>query len=330
MRLAIIDDNTMSQTNGVVTTLEALKNEFWARGLMNTIHITPDWFTHVPAGVYPGARLPLDFWRCREFINRFDPTHLHICTEGPLGLYARRMFQNNRWKYTTSFHTRWDLYMHKSFGINLKITMRYLRWFHKHSAAVLINTKTQLHELQDQGFTNLQCWSRGVNKELFCFSHCTDNTKPILLSVGRLSKEKNLDDFCQLDYTRYHLRCVGDGPDRKRLESLYPWVTFLGELKGNALAAEYQKADCFVFPSKSDTFGLVMIESMSCGTPVAAYPVQGPLDAIDHGTTGILDENLRLAVEKALMIPRSTVYEGSHRWTWSNTADIFLRTLVAK
>ncbi len=330
MRLAIIDDNSTEQTNGVVTTLDALKNEFRARGLTNVRHITPDWFRHVPAGVYPGARLPLNFWRCGELIEDFAPTHLHICTEGPLGLYARHMFQNKGWKYTTSFHTRWDLYMHKSFGINPKITMRYLKWFHKHSAAVLINTKTQLLELQAQGFSNLQCWSRGVDKSTFSFSNHHRGVRPILLSVGRLSREKNLDDFCQLEPNLYDLRCVGDGPDKKRLASLYPWVTFLGELRGESLAAEYQKADCFVFPSKSDTFGLVMIESMSCGTPVAAYPVQGPLDAVDQGVTGILDENLRLAVEKALMIPRSTVYEGSHRWTWSNTADIFLRTLVAK
>lgn len=330
MRLAIIDDNSQYQTNGVVTTVEALKQEFWARGLTDTIHITPDWFTHVPAGVYPGARFPLDFWRCREFIANFEPTHLHICTEGPLGLYARRIFQNKGWKYTTSFHTRWDLYMHKSFGINPKITMRYLKWFHKHSAAVLINTKTQLEELQQQGFNNLECWSRGVDKELFSFSSGAVDTKPTLLSVGRLSREKNLDDFCQLDHTQYHLRCVGDGPERKRLETQYPWVIFLGELKGKALASEYQKADCFVFPSKSDTFGLVMIESMSCGTPVAAYPVQGPLDAIDQGVTGVMNQNLRQAVEKALMIPRATVHKGSHRWTWSNTADIFLRTLVDK
>ena len=330
MRLVIVDDNSKDQTNGVVTTLKALKQEFSHRKLDKVLHITPDLFFHVPAYVYPGARFPVNLWRNSQLIDDFAPTHLHICTEGPLGLCARQMFKSRNWKYTTSFHTRWDLYLQKSFGINPNITIDYLRWFHKHSAAVLVNTQTQLQEMEQQRFANLVCWSRGVDKSVFSFDDHKKNLKPILLSVGRLSKEKNLDDFCLLDHRQYTLRCVGDGPDRKRLENLYPWVSFLGEKKGNDLAKEYQQADCFVFPSKSDTFGLVMIESMSCGTPVAAYPVQGPLDAVDQGTTGILNHDLKSAVQKALMIPRSTVSHGSERWTWGNTADIFLRTLVPK
>jgi glycosyltransferase involved in cell wall biosynthesis len=329
MRLIIIDDNTATQTNGVVTTMREVKKELLGRGI-SIQHTTPDSFITVPAGVYPGAKLVLNPRRLRELIDEFDATHLHICTEGSLGLYARWFFKSQNWRYTTSVHTRWDLYLKNATGIDPKWGLRYMRWFHKHSAASLVNTESMHQELKSKGWNNLVTWTRGVDQRLFEFRDHPPGARPRVLCVGRISGEKNLDAFCQLDATLYDLICVGDGPQLATLKTQYPHVTFLGELHGQPLAQQYQQADCFVFPSKSDTFGLVMIESMSTGTAVAAYPVPGPQDVVEQGVTGFLAQDLGVAVEQCLRLSRKTVHQGSQKWSWSNTADIFLNTLVPK
>jgi glycosyltransferase involved in cell wall biosynthesis len=203
-----------------------------------------------------------------------------------------------------------------------------MKWFHQKSSTILVNSASMKNELEANGWKNLKIWTRGVDRTIFDFKDRHVSHKPVLLSVGRISAEKNLDVFCRLDYNKYQLVCVGDGPDLPRLKRLYPWVTFLGQLKGLQLAAQYQEADVFVFPSVTDTFGLVMIESMSTGTPVAAFPAQGPVDVIEQGVTGWIDPDLETAIAQCLSLPRQKVYEGSKKWSWESTADIFLETLV--
>lgn len=330
MRLVIVDDNCQDQVNGVVTTMNAVKKQLFSRGIHNLIHITPDQMMSMPALVYPGARIPLNFWNLKKRIEAYEPTHLHICTEGVLGLTARQFFQNNNWRYTTSFHTRWDHYLKEKFGVPANKTMRYLKWFHQNSAATLVNTPTMQREMVLLGLSQAITWSRGVNTQLFQFNDRKCDLKPTLLSVGRISAEKNLEVFCNLSSEKYNLVCVGDGPDLKRLQNKYPGVTFTGQLSGKQLVHQYQNADCFVFTSKSDTFGLVMIESMSVGTPVAAFPVQGPIDVVDDGVTGVLNDDIQTAISQCLSLSRKTVFEGSKRWSWEKTTDIFVDTLVPK
>jgi len=330
MRLVIVDDNCQDQVNGVVTTMNEVKKQLFSRGIYNLIHITPDQMMSMPALVYPGARIPLNFWNLTKRIEAYEPTHLHICTEGVLGLTARQFFQNKNWRYTTSFHTRWDHYLQEKFGVPANKTMRYLKWFHQNSAATLVNTPTMQREMVSLGLSQAITWSRGVDTQLFQFNDRKCSDKPTLLSVGRVSAEKNLEVFCSLSPEKYNLVCVGDGPDLKRLQKTYPWVTFTGQLSGKQLVQQYQNADCFVFTSKSDTFGLVMIESMSVGTPVAAFPVQGPIDVVDDGVTGSLNHDIDAAISQCLTLCRQTVFAGSKKWSWKKTADIFVDTLVPK
>ena len=328
MRLVIVDDNTFDQTNGVVTTMNAVKQQLFDRGIHSLYHITPQQFCTIPALIYPGAKLAIDSWRLPTMVENLLPTHLHICTEGVLGIAARTAFDKRGWRYTTSAHTRWDLYLNKMLGCSTKWGNQYMKWFRQKSSTILVNSASMKNELEANGWKNLKIWTRGVDRTIFDFKDRHVSHKPVLLSVGRISAEKNLDVFCRLDYNKYQLVCVGDGPDLPRLKRLYPWVTFLGQLKGLQLAAQYQEADVFVFPSVTDTFGLVMIESMSTGTPVAAFPAQGPVDVIEQGVTGWIDPDLETAIAQCLSLPRQKVYEGSKKWSWESTADIFLETLV--
>ena len=327
MKLLLVNDNTRNQTNGVVTTFKGVLNELEGREIL-TYHVTPDHFRHFGLPGYPDVRITMDPWNLKSVVDWFKPTHVHIATEGVLGHAARRLCQARGWRYSTSFHTRWDSITDEMVGFGGERVRRHLRWFHSQSHSVLATTEGMKSLLEGWGFERVITWTRGVDKTLFSFRVPTDHPRPVLLNVGRVSVEKNLDTFCQLDPSKYDLRLVGDGPSLPRLKSLYPHVSFLGELKGESLAQQYQDADCFVFPSRSDTFGLVMIESMSTGTPVAAYPVQGPIDVVEQGVTGYVDEDLERAVDRCLGLDRHLVERGSQRWTWKNTADIFLNSLV--
>jgi glycosyltransferase involved in cell wall biosynthesis len=208
-------------------------------------------------------------------------------------------------------------------------TWWYLRWFHKNSERVLVTTASIEQELTARGFENLRVWTRGVDRTYFSSSVRTgSNVRPVLLSVGRVSKEKGLDDFCRLDMPWCHKIIVGDGPYRAELERRYPTVEFVGAQRGLALASYYAQADVFVFTSRADTFGVVNIEALACGTPVAAYPVPGPIDIVESGVTGYLDWNLAHAVERCLTLDRDQVESASLRWTWDTCWRIFRDSLV--
>ena len=326
--ILIITDNLPEQINGVVTTYKNIQ----ARAILdgyNVILLTPMEFVHVSCPGYSEVKISFP-WQIGKKIRKVAPDYIHIATEGPLGLYARFYLDKHHRKYNTAYHTKFPEGLKKVLGIPESITWKYVRWFHKHSGRVLTTTDSMVKELKDNGFWgDIKSWTRGVDRNIFNIScRNSKSNEVVLLCVCRLSPEKNLDAFCSLDYPNTRKVLVGDGPDRARLEKLYPDVEFVGFKTGKELAKYYANADVFVFPSKWETFGIVMIEAMACGTPVAAYPVQGPLDVIDQGVTGFVNEDLTSAISSCLQLDRDRVLKGSQRWSWDNAWKIFRDSLT--
>jgi glycosyltransferase involved in cell wall biosynthesis len=318
--ILIITDNLPDQINGVVTTFKNLEVQAEMDGY-KIVYIDPRQFHHINAPGYPEVKisLPIGIGKKIEAVNA---DHIHIATEGPIGLAGRLYLDRTNKVYNTSYHTKFPEFLNEIYGIPTSYTYRYVRWFHKHSGVVLTTTQTMVTDLQSNGFDgNIVPWTRGVDRSNLSptIKHPT-NKVPVVLYVGRVSKEKNLEALCQLD--NYDIRIVGDGPDRERLSAAYPHINFLGYKHGTDLANEYISADVFVFPSKTDTFGIVIIEALSVGTPVAAYPVPGPIDILDE-VTGVMDEDLEVAVGRALLLDRDQVKRSSCKWTWEECWNIF-------
>jgi glycosyltransferase involved in cell wall biosynthesis len=264
-------------------------------------------------------------------IKEINPDHIHIATEGPLGLSARKYLTKHNIRYNTAYHTKFPEGIKKLIGVPEAITWAYVRWFHKHAGKVLTTTDTMVKDLQSHGFDgDIVSWTRGVDREIFTPNLREKTTAKYLLCVARVSKEKNLEQFFELDYPGYLKIMVGDGPMLETYKKKYTDVYFAGAKRGKELAKYYANAEVFVFPSRWETFGIVMIEAMACGTPVAAYPADGPLDVIDHGITGFMEENLATAVQYCLELNRNTVEIGSQRWSWTNAWKIFKENLVDK
>jgi glycosyltransferase involved in cell wall biosynthesis len=329
-RILIITDNVREQINGVVTTFTNI--ELLARRDGYDIdYISPELFSSIPAPGYPEVRLA---WprKIGRLIQCRNPDYIHIATEGPIGLAARLWLDSRGWRYNTSYHTKFPEFLNRIYNIPECITYAYVRWFHKHSGRVLTTTDTMVRDLKDHGFKgDIRSWTRGVDRRIFDYNlrNRSDNEK-ILLNVGRVSKEKGLDDFCKLAIPGTRKIIVGDGPYKSELEKRYKDVEFVGVKTGRELAEYYANADVFVFPSKTDTFGVVIIESLACGTPVASYPVAGPKDIIDEGITGYMSNCLQDAVEICLDYPRDRVINASQRWTWNRCWQIFRENLVEK
>jgi len=324
-KLCIVTDAWHPQVNGVVTTLTNLVREAEADG-WEVLVIHPGLFPNRSAPGYPEVQLCWP-WGVRGMVRRFAPDHLHIATEGPLGLMARISFR--RWALTTAYHTQWAHYFKRLFNIPESLTWRFLRWFHQHGK-VMVPTPSIRQELLDQGIrAEVVLFGRGVDMDnLRPYITHTANTKPRLLSVGRISKEKNLEQFCLLDDSKYDLVMVGDGPHLQALKREYPWVQYLGMLQGTDLANEYVRADCMVFTSRTDTFGLVMIEAQCLGTPVAAYPVKGPVDVI-LPETGVMNLSIRKAIRAALGLDRTRCAEVAQAvYNWPEAWRQFRSNLV--
>jgi glycosyltransferase involved in cell wall biosynthesis len=329
--ILIITDNLPNQINGVVTTFNNLKlvgeqEEFTFE------FITPLDFKHINMPKYPEVKLSFPFGLTKK-IKKINPDFIHIATEGTIGIAAKLACKKNKWKYNTSYHTNFPEFAKKIYGMPEKITYKFLRWFHNRSYKVLTTTNTMVQELKSNGFKcDVISWTRGINREELTPTKPKENREQIiLLSVGRVSKEKNLDVLCQLSTNpQYHIQIVGDGPYRKKLEKKYPLVEFVGYKSGSELADYYVNADVFCFPSKTDTFGIVMIEAMSLGCPVAGYPVAGPIDVIESDVNGYMDENFENAILKCLSLDRHKVYVSSFKWTWENCWKIFKENLVHK
>lgn len=329
--ILIITDNLPEQINGVVTTFRNIEKLAVLDGY-RILYLDPGQFLHVSCPGYPEVKLSLP-WQIGAKIQAMAPDHIHIATEGPIGLCARLYLDKCGHRYNTSYHTKFPEFVNKMYHIPMSWTYAYLRWFHKHSGRVLTTTDTMVDLLQQHGFQgDIRAWTRGVDRDALKptrdWPHDHDfASRTAVLYVGRVSEEKNLQALLEL-HDEFDITVVGDGPQRAELQHQYPKVVFLGYRAGSALADAYAQADVFAFPSQVDTFGIVMIEAMSLGTPVAAFPVPGPRDVIDPGVTGYMDWDLSRAIRRCTGLRRDEVQQASLRWTWQSCWEIFRQNLV--
>ena len=329
MRLLIATDAWFPQVNGVVRTLDRLQAEVVALG--HDVHmLSPEGYRSLPLPTYNEIRLALTTpGSIAKRIEAYAPDYIHIATEGPIGLMARRWCVRNGRPFTTSYHTRFPEYVRARMPVPITASYRYLTWFHNAGRAVMVTTESLTRELEDWGFRSIARWPRGVDHELFRPREETvlDFDGPIFLYVGRVAVEKNIEAFLSLDLPGTKV-VVGDGPQRAQLEARYSDARFLGAKFGEELAAIYASADVFVFPSKTDTLGLVVLEALACGVPVAAYPVTGPKDLIGDEPVGALEDDLRSAALKALDLSREACREHALKFTWSASAQSFIDNVV--
>jgi len=326
--ILIVTDNLPEQINGVVTTYKNIE-ACAVRDNYRVVYIDPRRFRYVDCPGYNEVKIAFPR-KVGQILQEINPDHIHIATEGPIGLRVRQYLDKHNYRYNTAYHTKFPEGLRALFGIPEAITWPLVRWFHKHSGKVLTTTETMVQELRDHGFDgDVIPWTRGVDRTIFKPGEKSPSVNYIMVCVSRVSKEKNLEDFFNLDYPGRKIM-VGDGPMLEEYKAQYPNVEFVGAKRGQELGDYYRMADVFVFPSRWETFGLVMIEAMACGTPVAAYPCQGPLDVIDEGVTGCMNDELKQAVKDALMLSRNLVYQGSQRWTWERAWEIFRDNLVDK
>jgi len=320
----IVTDAWEPQVNGVVRTLKNTTRELRALGHEVDL-LTPLEFRTIPCPTYPEIRLSLLPRRhLRERLDGFNPDALHIATEGPLGLAARACAIDRGLPFTTAYHTRFPEYMEARFRLPLAATYRFLHWFHKPSLAVMAPTPVVKSDLERYGFTNVVLWTRGVDLDIFqpAQSKVLNTARPIFLYVGRIAVEKNVEAFLKLDLPGSKWVC-GEGPALAGLKSRYPQANYLGVLSQAELAKVYAAADVFVFPSRTDTFGLVLLEALACGTPVAAYPVTGPIDVLGGGQAGAMHEDLHEACLEALKIDRDTARQWAERFSWRAASEQF-------
>ena len=329
MKIIIVTDAWYPQVNGVVRTLDETSKQLKKLGHEVKL-ISPEGFLTIPCPTYPEIRLSLfPGAKVSSMIREFNPDCLHISTEGPLGLSARGYASRNGLAFTSAYHTRFPEYVHARTKLPLKLTYSFLRWFHSRSELVMVPTEEVKKDLIKYKIGNPKIWSRGVDLEIFKPKKGRrKNKKPILLNVGRVAVEKNLEAFLKIDLP-YEKWVVGDGPALKELKKKYPEVIFHGAKNKEELEYYYNKADVFVFPSKTDTFGLVLLEAMACGLPVAAFPVSGPLDVIGSSNAGCLNSSLKEACKKALLIPRKVPREYAKTFSWEVTSKTFETYLVS-
>ncbi|MGB4073071.1 glycosyltransferase family 4 protein [Pseudomonas sp.] len=324
MRVLIVSDAWTPQVNGVVTSLQALVAEL--RGLGHQVKLlSPADFRTLPCPSYPEIPLVWNVWKVGAAIRDFQPDCVHLATEGPLGWAARRWLVKRGLAFSSAIHTRFPEYINTRWPwIPLSWGYAFLRAFHRPSQAVLVTTERMRDEFTGWGFRHLALWRKGVDTRLFQPSNTPLNrVAPAFLYVGRIAAEKNIEAFLRLDLPG-EKQVVGDGPQREALQAAYPQVQFLGYRHGAALAQAYQQASVLVFPSRTDTYGLVMLEALACGTPVAAFPVAGPLDIVQAGVSGVLDEDLRAACLAALALDREQCAALAARQSWAASALEFL------
>jgi glycosyltransferase involved in cell wall biosynthesis len=330
LNIAIVSDAWLPQVNGVVRTLSCLSRELTALGHRVTM-VTPQDFLTIPCPTQADIRLALATpSSIGRLLDRARPQAIHIATEGPLGIVARAYCRRRGIAFTTSFHTKFPEYLSARLGIPVGWTYALLRRFHAAASGTMVATDSVHRELAAQGFTHLKRWTRGVDLDHFrpMPKHSTDWPRPIFLSVGRVAVEKNLRAFLDLDLPGTKL-VVGDGPALAELQAAYPAVRFLGRQEGEALATIYSMADVFVFSSRTDTFGLVLLEALASGLPIAAYPVAGPLDivgdpALGVSEVGVLSEDLGAAALAALKLDPARCRARAAEFTWAHSARQFL------
>ncbi|APV50082.1 alpha-mannosyltransferase [Betaproteobacteria bacterium GR16-43] len=329
MRIQLVTDAWSPQVNGVVMTLN--NTIAWLRRWGHEVDIlSPEGFRTIPMPTYP--EIPLAVMPGREVARRiraFAPDAIHIATEGPLGFAARAHCLKENLAFTTAYHTCFPEYVKPRFGVPLSFTYAWMRRFHAPSSAVLVATPAIRELLEARGFGNVVDWGRGVDLELFTPgpTRYAEYPRPLFICVGRVAVEKNLPAFLSLDLPGTKM-IVGDGPQRAELERRFPDAVFVGAKRGEELAEFYRRADVFVFPSRTDTFGLVLVEAMASGVPVAAYPVRGPIDVIKDPSAGVLDLDLGVAALQALTLDRGKVRRYAESFSWEKASRQFVSSLV--
>ena len=333
MKIALVTDAWHPQVNGVVRTLDTVIRLLRDRG-HEILVISPDQYRSIPAPSYPEIRLSLA--RARTIgrrIEAFGAEAVHLATEGPLCIQARRWCRRKGRPFTTAYHTQFPEYLASRTGLSPRIFWPYIRWFHKKSEAIMVSTESVRRQLRQEKLAHVHHWSRGVDLQNFRadapppaeYAHLA---RPIQLYVGRVAVEKNIEAF--LDSNRPGSKVVvGDGPALDGLKARYPEVHFAGRKAGSGLAGYYAGADVFVFPSRTDTFGLVIIEALACGTPVAAYPVTGPIDILTPAS-GAMHADLDIAIQRALTLDPADCIALGEQYSWDASASQFLDGLVSQ
>lgn len=324
-KILIVTDNMKDQINGVVVTFKNIEKHAIEDGY-EVVYLDPSNFSYISAPGYPEVKLA---WprNINYTFKTINPDHVHIATEGPIGLAVRLYCDRHNYKYNTSYHTKFPEFLKSLYSIPEFITYGYLRWFHKHSGYVLTNTESMITLLKRKKFkNNIIGWTRGVDRNLLQAT-VPNKQDGSVLYVGRVSKEKNLEALCQLE-DKYPIVIVGDGPQREELERKYKKVKFVGYKTGSDLANYYRRASVFCFPSKADTFGIVIIEAMSQGCPVAAFPVTGPVDIIENNVTGVLSLDLDYAINECFELDREFIERRSKEWCWKKCWKQFKAYLI--
>jgi glycosyltransferase involved in cell wall biosynthesis len=331
-KILIITDCYEPTINGVVTTLKNIKVQAEKDGY-DVLIIEPSMFFNFNSKIYPDVKISIPFGFAK-IIDDFQPDYIHIATEGVLGICALFYCARRKYNFTTAFHTKWGEFLHSILKVPVSWTNKWLRRFHK-GKIVFCTSQSMVNYLKEQKIGEVHVsWSRGVDTDIFGPPRITTNfnkfiTTKNLVTVNRISKEKNLDIFCKLPTSKYNLTVVGDGPYLKELKKTYPKVKFTGMLTGKELAAAYAAADVFVFPSVNDTFGVVNIESQMMGTPVAAYPVTGPIDIIVNGVNGYMDNDIEVAIQNALAVDRKQCFEYTiNNYSWKSVWNTFKHNMI--
>jgi glycosyltransferase involved in cell wall biosynthesis len=330
VRIAIVTDAWEPQVNGVVRTLQSVRRVLEAQG-HSVMVVSPDLFYSLPCPTYPEIRLAITRTASvGAMLEKFRPNAIHLATEGPLCVAARRWCLRNGMPFTTAYHTQFPDYVSARSGVPAEWIWRYIRWFHEPSQAILASTPSIRQSLVDHGLTQVKHWGRGVDLTNFHpgippHPAMADLPGPVQLYVGRVAVEKNLEAFLKTSQPGTKV-VVGDGPARATLEARFPQAKFLGPMFGAELGSAYNAADVFVFPSRTDTFGLVMIEALACGVPVAAYPVTGPVDVLTP-ETGAMSQDLDSAIAEALARNRDACAVYGRTFTWEASARQFLDAL---
>jgi glycosyltransferase involved in cell wall biosynthesis len=329
MKIVVVTDAWRPQVNGVVRTYEYMQRELQLLG-HDVQFIHPGEFHTIPCPTYPSIRLAVMPYRgVRARLECINPDAIHVATEGPLGQAARKYCLQNQLPFTTSYHTQFPEYFRARVPLPLSLGYAMVRRFHQPAVRTMVPSQYMRGTLINRGFENVIVWSRGVDAALFKPGprNIFDHKRPISVYLGRVAVEKNIEAFLDLELPGTRL-VIGDGPDLDKLKSAYPDVIFTGFKFGEELAAMLAACDVFVFPSRTDTFGIVLLEAMACGLPVAAYPVTGPIDVVKQGVTGILDEDLKAAVEGALQLNRDDCVVYARTFCWRASAECFLQHLA--
>ena len=326
MHKILIATDSFDQVNGVSTTYRNILKH----SRKKTFIVHPGLFKWTNFSVYPEVQICKEPLKAYKKIKEIAPTHIHIGTEGPIGLAARIYCKLNKIPYTTGYHTKFPEYLWKLARIPHFLTYSYLKVFHNDSKAILVPSHSCKQELNKKGFNQVIVWTRGVAKNLISQKPYKKTKLPKIIYVGRVSKEKNLEVLCELQ-DKFEITIVGDGPILERLKDKYPKINFTGYRFGRDLADIYKEHDVFCFPSKTDTFGIVMIEALANGLPIAAFRVTGPVDIVEEGKTGYLGDDLEDNILKCLKLDRNKIIKNiNEKWSWHKCIEILHHHLLGE